>query len=280
MNNNDCVSNTVLRTSDYTKFKALEGNRSVLENRKARIRKSVKENGQLFSPIIVNEKMEIIDGQGRYEVFKEDNLPIDYIIKPGLTLKDCVILNSTSMHWTLQDYIDSFVVQGNANYERLNNLVKMHKNAPIGTIMFASVGIANSAHYGNKNDIKGGKLEISEEKYFSADQLLSYAERFLANFEKGNGNKSYLMNAAMFCYGVENVDPERLVDKWNKYGNIKSIKSSLVSIRDAIHVLEQCYNFKSPINSVIYFETEYDKYCRKQNSSYSTRWLSKKENDK
>ena len=36
--------------------------------------------GFIKNPIVVNEKMEIIDGQGRFEVCKEKGLPIYYNI--------------------------------------------------------------------------------------------------------------------------------------------------------------------------------------------------------
>lgn len=273
--NKETVVGYVLQTKDYSMFKLLDGNRPVLERRKARIKKSVTENGQLFSPIIVNEKMEIIDGQGRFEVFKEKKLPINYIMKEGLTLKDCVVFNSTSTSWTTQDYIDSYVAQGNENYIRLNSLVKTHKEAPIGAIVFAAVGISGKAHHGEKNDIKSGKMIVSEAAFLKADRRLHYAERFLVNFERGDGNKGYLMDAAMFCYDIEGVDRERLVEKWNKYGNIKSVRTPAITIRDAVAALEKAYNFKTQVNNVMYFEAEYDKHCREQNASYASRWAEK-----
>lgn len=268
------IHGTVMKTFDYEKFKILKGNRKVLERRKQKIRKSVIENGQLFFPIIVNERMEIIDGQCRYEVFREMGLPIYYIIQPGLELNECQVFNSTATSWALQDYVDSYAAQGQENYIRLNSLIKSHPNCPIDTITFAAAGIRDAR--GSKEwDIKGGKAPISEQAAEKADKLLTYAERFLPAFSSGNGSKNYLLKAAMFCYGVAGIDRERLVNKWNKYGNIKSVKAPAVSIRDALLVLEKAYNFKSPTDSLMYFMAEYDKYCRSQNAAYATRWAEK-----
>ena len=270
----DTIHSMVYKTTDYSKFRMLEGNRAVLNTRKQKIRKSIDVHGQLFSPIIVNEKMQIIDGQARYEVFREKNLPIYYIMEQGLSVEDCQTLNSTGTPWTLKDYIDSYEVQGNENYIRLNRLIKAHRLCSIRAVLFAAIGIADT-HGSDKNNVKEGRLTVNESDFAKADQLLSYAERFIPGCAPGCGDKTYLLMAAIFCCGVNGIDKERLVDKWIKYGNIKSIKSPFVSIRDAIATLEKAYNYRSSSESVLYIESEYDKHCRQQNASYATRWGSK-----
>lgn len=86
--------NTIYCTSDYTVFKKLLGNRVVLEQRKNTIKNSIIENGYVRNPIVVNEKMEIIDGQGRFEALKELKLPIEYVIAYGAGQKECIALNA------------------------------------------------------------------------------------------------------------------------------------------------------------------------------------------
>ena len=81
--------NTVNRTTDYSLFKRLEGNRNVLEIRVKRITASIKKVGWIQNPVIVNEKMEVIEGQGRLEALKRLGMPVDYIIVPGIGLDEC-----------------------------------------------------------------------------------------------------------------------------------------------------------------------------------------------
>lgn len=271
----DVVQGVVLCTNDYSKFKLLEGNRPILERRKQRIRKSVRSHGQIHIPIIVNEKMEIIDGQGRFEVFKEMGLPIYYVIVNGLKLEDCVALNSVNGIWTLQEYVDCYAMMGNENYIRLNFLIKAHKRIPINAITFAAVGIVPGNTVGTGNaDIKGGGIIISDEQFMHAESLLGYAEKFLPSFK--TGNRSYLLIASMFCHDVDGVDKERLVEKWDKYGNIKTVNVPAISVRDAIRCLENAYNFKSHAGTTMYFEAEYDKRCRSNSAAYMSRWAAKK----
>ena len=73
----------ILRTNKYEIFKELKGNREISPLRITKIINSIKNVGYIINPIIVNEKMEIIDGQGRLEALRilkiEDK--VDKIVK-------------------------------------------------------------------------------------------------------------------------------------------------------------------------------------------------------
>ena len=60
----------IYATTDYDKFKFLEGNRKLRLNNLEKMRESMIEE-QLVIPICVNENFEIIDGQHRYTICKE-----------------------------------------------------------------------------------------------------------------------------------------------------------------------------------------------------------------
>lgn len=269
----DKVVGMVLETKDYSKFRKLDGNRPVLDRRKMKVLKSVEENGKLFSPIIVNEKWEIIDGQARFEVFKEKGMSIDYIMKEGLGLKDCIVFNSSSTSWTLKDYIDSYASQGNADYLRMKTLIESHRQIPLASIMFAVYGSLGNEKHSN-DEIKNGRISISEAAFLKADNLLTYAEKFLPDFREGN--KCYFATSVMFAHQVDGIDTEKLLDKWIKYGKTKSVSTPATSIYESVGILERAYNYKSQPNSVIYLQTEYDKYCREQSNSYAKRWSEKR----
>lgn len=57
-------------TRDYSVFKYLSGNRDINLHNVNNIVKNVLENGLLPTIVIVNENMEVIDGQHRIEAFK------------------------------------------------------------------------------------------------------------------------------------------------------------------------------------------------------------------
>ena len=99
--------NVVESTTDYSLFKSLSGNRIIDEGTVRRLIQSF-EKRYLLSPILVNEKFEIIDGQHRFQAAKELSLPINYIVIPGYSLPEVQILNSNTKNWTKLDYLDSY----------------------------------------------------------------------------------------------------------------------------------------------------------------------------
>lgn len=80
----------IFRTNKYEIFKQLKGNREVSPKRISKIINSIKEVGYIINPIIVNEKMEVIDGQGRLEALRILKMPVDYIIQDGIGIKECI----------------------------------------------------------------------------------------------------------------------------------------------------------------------------------------------
>ena len=104
-------------TTDYFLFKSIEGNRNKNLMHINRLRDSMTEN-YLFTIIIVNEKYEIIDGQHRFEVIKELNLPMHYIICKGYGLNEVHVLNQNSKTWKSDDYLEAYC---NLNYPHYVN---------------------------------------------------------------------------------------------------------------------------------------------------------------
>lgn len=118
-------SNQVHTTTDYFLFKPIEGNRSKNLLHLTRLRKSMTEN-YLFTVIIVNENYEIIDGQHRFEVIKELNLPLHYIVCKGYGLNEVHILNQNSKNWTSADYLEGYCKLGYKEYLEFKKFAEKH----------------------------------------------------------------------------------------------------------------------------------------------------------
>lgn len=79
---NSHIIGTVFETFDYEMFVKLEANRIVSAARLRKLIESLTVH-EISIPIICNEKMEIIDGQGRFEARKSMGRPIPYLVIPG-----------------------------------------------------------------------------------------------------------------------------------------------------------------------------------------------------
>ena len=110
------ISNQVHTTVDYFMFKPIGGNRTLNELHVRRLRDSIKAN-YLFTVIIVNEDYQLIDGQHRFEVIKELQLPLNYIICKGYGLTEVQILNQNSKNWTADDFMEGYCNLGKKDYE-------------------------------------------------------------------------------------------------------------------------------------------------------------------
>ena len=98
---------TVRFTTNYSMFSHHKGNREVNPSHVYRIREAMKVRF-LFSPIIVNEKKQIIDGQHRFEACKELGYPIYYVVVNGYGLEEIQMLNANTRNWTSQDYLTGY----------------------------------------------------------------------------------------------------------------------------------------------------------------------------
>jgi len=110
----------IQKTTNYDLFKTVRGNRTINTNHLAKLTLSVaKKNLLEYAPIMVNESMEVIDGQHRLEVARQQNLPIYYTIVPRAGLGEVIELNTTLRNWKLVDFVDSMIVQGNPDMKYL-----------------------------------------------------------------------------------------------------------------------------------------------------------------
>ena len=117
--------NKIHITSDYEKFTFLVGNRDVV-NKHVKDLSAQIDQRDLNIPIIVNEKMEVCDGQHRLEAYKVLGLPVHYIVKEGLTLQDIRKLNSVNRKWTMNEYMMSHFKLGSKHYVTLEWFVRTY----------------------------------------------------------------------------------------------------------------------------------------------------------
>ena len=116
---------TVQQTKDLGLFKMLLGNRELNKVQIKRLTKTLEDDIWFtkLSPILVNENMEVIDGQHRLQAYKNYkeaktiDLPIFFIMQKGLTIKDARLLNAGSKPWGPKDYAKAYSEYGNANYK-------------------------------------------------------------------------------------------------------------------------------------------------------------------
>ncbi len=145
-------------TTDYEIFKQLKGNRRINQSHLSHLIKSIDERNLLkVRPILVNERMEVIDGQHRLEAAKILKTEIYYYVVDNLDFLDTAKINSCQANWVLTDYIDMYCNQGYENYIKLKDFVKKH-NADMALII-EIISYSGGDLY-SKSDFKMGKYKF------------------------------------------------------------------------------------------------------------------------
>jgi hypothetical protein len=209
------VAYNVYTTNDYSIFKRLPGNRDIPESRISKIVESIQSIGWVHNPIIVNEKMEVIDGQGRLTALQRLKMPVEYVVAPGVGNKECIYMNMNMVNWKLPDFVKSYAEQGNENYQRLLSLMERYANGNLNIISTALYRISKA----KLRDIKEGTLQLTEEQYKAAIPRLEYIKPLLDKLDpkKLPGSIIMLMQTLVYYYDYEEVDKERLLYSVEKY---------------------------------------------------------------
>lgn len=157
----------VYKTKFYEDFKTLEGNRDA--DHINSIKKSISDNGLLFNPILVNENMEIIDGQNRFFAAKELGLPIFYIIHHGYGIEESRVINQNKKNWCYLDIINSYAREGRHEYIYLKRLTDRFPELP--AVMIACM--AKEGLPGNWKDF-GSNCSIGKRAAKIGNMVMAY----------------------------------------------------------------------------------------------------------
>ncbi len=122
----------IKKTEDLDIFKKHPLNRELHEGNVVKIMSSIKIKNLLDKrPILVNEKMEIVDGQHRLEACKRLAIPIFYEIEKSLESSDIILLNANQKSWSILDFIKHHACAGNKNYVELLSFSQQMRLSPI-----------------------------------------------------------------------------------------------------------------------------------------------------
>lgn len=182
------------KTTDYSIFKKFPGNRPIDNNNLKKITNSISMHNMLeFKPLVVNENMQIIDGQHRLEAAKNLGLEVYYTMQKDTSPVDIILLQ-TGKDWLIDDYIRFYASQGKEGYSSLLKLAETTKTTLPMVLYTLGYNTGN-----NFKCIKNGELEtltqqdISEvkDKLSKIDQVLAFID------EKVLGPKLWLKGSFM-----------------------------------------------------------------------------------
>lgn len=222
--------NEVFETSDYNMFSFIANNRVVSKAHVNKIIASM-EKKRLVSPILINEKGQIIDGQHRFLAQKELSFPIPYIKQSGYGEKETQILNNNTKNWSLGDWELHYCNKNIRDYLIYRDFRKQYRFTTEQCQMLLSEQSNNEA-------FKDGffKVEDFRKATMRADMIVSVGKYFRDYKDR------MFMRAMIACFDNKDYNHNRFLKKLSYQGN------SLVKCVDKksyLRLIEEIYNFKS-----------------------------------
>ena len=229
------IISQVYKTNDYNVFSKLNGNRTINRAHYKRLKESISEES-LIVPIIVNEKYEIIDGQNRFEAWKELELPVPFIIIAGYGLAQVQRLNSNIRNWSMKDYADCYSALGNKHYKVYKEFKHEYELGDYESIALLQNQTSGSGK--NFERFRNGKFKVKNYKL-----ACSNAEKIvkLSKYYEGYKRRSFVF-AVMQLINNKEFKLNTLLKKL-KYQSTKLVDCT--NKEQYLFLLQDIYNFKS-----------------------------------
>lgn len=232
-----------LATSDYSKFKTLKQNRAVNAAHVARLVASIEKNPHILDaqPILVNENMEIIDGQHRFEACKHLGIPVPYVQVAGLDVADAREMNAIQKNWTAMDYAWSHASTGNVHYKALLKYRSEHPRLSLSVVR--AICSSGQGSLGGDESVsqsfRNGNFTVNrdvEEVEWILSQIDVISE--IVNYEMPMSTG--LVTAV--CKAIDTIDEfdmEQLLKNLRKNPQMMHRTST---VRDGLRMIEEIFN--------------------------------------
>jgi len=244
----DEIVSVVYKTTEYEKFKKLKNNRRVSAERLKTIMDSISEK-EIMNPIIVTTKLEIIEGQGRFDAKRKLRLPIYYIIDENAKEEDCIRLNKNNSPWNSYDYLYSYADSGIESYIVLSKLYE-ELHMPLSRILrFANRGEKYKGGY--ENIIKSGKLVFNEHDCSVVRTVKEKCDDILSALQYTRRPNEAFCTGVKVLADTDGYEHSRMIKRCAKY---RSSYSQMSNLEDQLKEFSRIYNKDVGVNKKLYFE--------------------------
>ena len=247
----------IQKTTNYSKFAKVEGNREVKQSRaKAMAKKMAKQNLMPYLPAVVkreNGKLRILDGQSRVAASEMLGFPVYYVLTDdGVDVDIIADINSGAKNWTPKDYINYFAENGNEHYIALRQFIT-DTEIPCQTAVALLSGNVVNTGARQAQKFKQGLFEIKETRLaYRVGNIISALRAMGCN----TATHRYYTCALAKLVRTSVFDDQRFLAK------AKRQIAKLVRCADTdcvIRVIDEIYNHGSRIDDLVSLSIEIKK---------------------
>jgi hypothetical protein len=232
-------------TTNYDQFKKLIGNAPVNPEHLVSLISAIEDKNLLrHRPILVNEKMEVVDGQHRLEAAKRLGIPIFYIVAKDIGIHEIATLNSNQRNWKMEHYLHLFCEHvKNEEYIKFNRWLKENKlSFTQGVCFFIDErGIGKF-----RKEFKSGDFVFDEKLTHLADKFKIFLDKAV-NCTRGVKRvwtQQGCVRAFVVFSSNKEVDLKRLYEQMEKYPFLVSPRPNK---QLCLELLYEIYNYKRHI---------------------------------
>lgn len=236
----------VHQSTDYDKFSLIATNREISRGHVEALKRAFTEAGNLtaIQPILVNERMQIVDGQHRFTACMELGETIHYTEVKGLGIHEARSMNILHRNWLIDDYAKSYAESGDPNYQRYIDLKEDYGFGHTATMLYI-VGAERKKQFAEfrrgeftctDDDIKLARVRLSR---------LADMEGLVDHYKRG-----YFIRALLKVMNAEGYDHKRMLKKLEAHPELVRQYGSTV---DYVRMLEEIYNYKNAESNRVRF---------------------------
>lgn len=235
---------TIQKTRDYSIFKSVSFNREKNKRHIEQIKEMIlKENLLHLHPILINEKMEVVDGQHRLEAAKDLNLDVFYI-QDKISYEHILNSNLFQKKLNLSDVIKFYAYKdGLSSYlwlDKWTRNLNISPKALIGLIM----GVVSSTLI---QFIKSGKFDLPSNDLIM-NKLIDSLKKFLAYVKDKRITPYSMFSSSYFTIAFRNLMMMRGFNEDVWYGKLDQrwfdLKPQL-NAKEWTRLLVGIYNWKN-----------------------------------
>jgi len=224
----------IYQTKDYDMFTSIDGNRRIRPLHFKRLKKSM-EMQTLLSPITVNDKHQVIDGQHRLACLRALNKPVHYYICEEYGLKEVHIMNSNMANWTTEEFMNAYADEGVESYMTYRTFKeKWDFNHKVCLTLLRGKPVGGDTG----QEFNSGVYTVTNNELVRADKWARKITR-TGKYYTGYKRRSYIF-ALLRCFKDSDFSADEFL------GKLKLQPTKMVdctSIEEYLMLIEKIYNF-------------------------------------
>lgn len=233
----------VYYTIDLNIFKEITANREVDRRHVKQLVAAIKRNNLLrVNPILVDRKMNVIDGQHRLEAARILKEGIYYMVDEHISQSDIATLNSNQNNWKPADYVNYYAIEKTYGFDKISKLLSIYPWLNIT----AALSLISSIPGRKTTEIREGKLDVSN--YENAVDICEKIERLRDDYPFVTVGK--FLSVFRKLTECDQFNWEQFINKieLNRRGFYQCAKSI-----QYLEMIEELYNRGSHEKNKVYF---------------------------